>query len=205
MSLAMLASAGGSLLSSAIGYHGQKKTNQLNQEMSREAMAFNREEAQKSRDFEAQMSNTGHQRAVADLKAAGLNPLLAANDSASTPGGATASGSPGNAASNPSENMLGGAIASAMESRKLELAASANKNDNELKQAQKGAAEANERNLDMDTKVKSKDLPKAEILNKAYKIGEKVFDKVSDGLKTSAQEKKNSEKAKQRFNNFILP
>lgn len=58
------------------------------------AMDFNASEAAKSRDWQKMMSDTAHQREIKDLKAAGLNPVLSVmgGNGASVTSGATASG-----------------------------------------------------------------------------------------------------------------
>lgn len=70
---------------SALSQENARQANEWAKENMREAMAYNSKEAQKARDWEEMMSNSAYTRAVADMKKAGINPILAAGSQASTP------------------------------------------------------------------------------------------------------------------------
>lgn len=118
----------GSLLPAVIGaagsYAGAASTNAANRAMSREQM-----------EFQERMSNTAYQRAVADMRLAGINPALAyMQGGASSPGGSTAQ----------MVDKIGPAISSAAHGLRLkgELESLARNNELLASQSKKNIADA---------------------------------------------------------------
>lgn len=162
----LIIGGGGALLN----YYGQQQTNQTNIDLARQTSAMNMAEAQRNRDFQEMMSNTAHQREVADYRAAGINPLLQQTGGASTPSGAQ-----GTAVAAKIDNPFAGVTAAL--SSGLELAKTMGEIG--MQDAQKDLLEAQAGKAGADTKKTEQEIGIDRLKSRTYDWLNKQVDKMN--------------------------
>lgn len=197
--------AGLPIVGDVIKYVSQRETNRSNETIAKDATSANMADAQRDRDFQAsqtsaqmayqtaeaekarkweeQMSNTAYQRASADMKAAGINPILgvqgASTPNSPSPSGASAGGAHGTAATTTLQNPLAHLDLSSA----IQAAKTLGEIDNQKKTG--NLIDAQAKKVGVDTEVSKKDIPKSDFINKAYQAlsatAKDIYNRVNPG------------------------
>lgn len=108
---------GGAMIGGAMTAAGARRANRMNMALAREQMSFQERMQDKQMGFQERLSNTAWQRAVQDMRSAGINPMVAfSQGGASTPSGSAPQGARAHV-----ENEIAPAVASAIALKRMSL------------------------------------------------------------------------------------
>lgn len=175
--------AGSQLIGGFMQNQGAKETNAANLRIARETNQFNAQQAQLNRDYQTSMSNTQHQRQVADLKKAGLNPILAAQGGAGTPSGSAATGSTATM-----ENPMAGMATHARDLGNTFTDAIRLRNELENSKQQQNLAKSQVSRNDAETAISVAELPYSKVKGEAFKALGRILKRVEAGYAGSAKD-----------------
>jgi hypothetical protein len=208
--LGTIASIGGDIYSANQQARNVEKSNATNVYLAGQEMAFNSAEAAKGREFSSsqagrsmdfsarqaeqqmrfqkEMSSTAYQRAVDDMQKAGLNPMLAIDQGgASTPSGASGSGSAGSAPTAsgthasvvPVPSVMGNVISGAKDLVNMYAGLKSSLASSDASRASALASKAAASKMGVEKSLLEKKGPEADVDNKFYHFLNGVSDRVS--------------------------
>lgn len=161
------------LIGAAVSGLGSFFTNSKNADNVEKTNAANAQQAQLNREFQERMSNTAYQRGMADMRAAGLNPILAyQKGGASSPSGAQATMQPFEIKGNPAAE----AVNSALNVRQRHLEQANLYQQNLQIQADTALKDATSAKTRADTDIAVANLPPAQREAVKAKLDQEVYD-----------------------------